>query len=218
MEATMATPRQIDQTMKQTQRYWYEDGFQDMAFGGFILLIALLFIAQAVTPAGSPLWLLWGIGGPVLLIGGGIVVGKVVKRLKERVTYPRTGYVAYAKPRGKSRWLRIALVLIISAGVSAAIIIVEKNWLSITVILGFVYMATFSFLAYHLGLGRYVLLAVWCLALGLALAPMALSLQLSGAIYHVGAGAAMVLAGWLTWRQYDQNAPKPQEAGDDARA
>lgn len=214
----MTAPKQIDQTMKQTQRYWYEDGFQDMAFGGFVLAIALLFILQALTPLGSPLWLLWGIGVPVVVIGGSFIAGQVIKKLKERVTYPRTGYVTYIKPRGKSRWSRLALILIISAGVSAVIIFAENHWLNVSVILGLVYMATFSFLAYRFEIARYALLALWCLTLGLALAPLALSLQLSGAIYHIGAGAAMVLAGWLTWRRYDQNAPKPQEAGDDARA
>ncbi len=214
----MTTPNQIDQTMKQTQRYWYEDGFQDMAFGGFVLAIALLFVLQALTPPSSPLWLLWGIGVPVVIIGGGLIVGQVIKKLKERVTYPRTGYVAYIKPRGKSRWVRLALIGIVSAGVSAAIIFAENHWLNVSVILGLVYMVTFSFLAYRFGLARYALLALWCLGLGLALAPLALSLQVSGAIYHLGAGAALVLAGGLTWRQYDENAPKPQEAGDDARA
>ncbi|MBI5032354.1 MAG: hypothetical protein HZB51_17630 [Chloroflexi bacterium] len=213
----MKAQSNIDQVMQQTQRYWYEDGFQDMAFGGFILAIALLFGAQTLTPPGSPLWMLWGLGGPLLLIGGAVVASAVVRRLKERVTYPRTGYVAYERARGKSRLVRMGLAFVISAGISAGIVVLQKNWVSLPVILGFVYMATFSFLAFRFGLRRYVFMAFWCLALGLSLASLSLTIELAGAIYHVGTGVALIVAGWFTWRQYDQNAPKGLETNDDEK-
>ena len=214
----MSSANEIKKLMQGTQRYWYEDGFQDMGFGGFILGIGLLFFAQGLTPPGSPLWLLWGIGGPLLLIGGGLVVNKFVRTLKERVTWPRTGYVNYERASGKSRLIRPLLAVIVAAGVSAGIVVVQKNWLSLTMILGLVYMATCTFLGYRFGLRRYLLLALWCLALGLGLAPLALTMEQSGAIYHIGVGSVWVLAGWLTWRQYNRTAPPPQEAthGDDS--
>ncbi len=209
----MSTSQDINRWMKQTQRYWYEDGFQDMGFGVFILMIGLLFIGEALTPAGSPLWLVWGMGGPLLLIGGGLVVAKVVRRLKERISWPRTGYVSYAREHGKSRAFRTALAMIVAAVVAAGMIILQKNWLSWAVILGIVYMATFSFVAYRFGLWRYLVLAFWALVLGLGLAPLPLTVEQSGAIFHVGVGLAMVAAGWFTWRHYNQSAP-PQEATD----
>lgn len=213
----MKSQENINQLMQRTERYWYEDGFQDMAFGGFLLGIALLFGVQAITPAGSPLWLVWGLGSPLLLIGGALLVSKVVRRLKERVTYPRTGYVAYQRAHGKVRWIRASLAFVISAGIAAGIIVLQKNWLSLTVILGFVYLATFSFLAFRFGLRRYVFMAFWCLALGLGLASLSLKSDIAGAMYHVGAGAALMVAGWFTWRQYDQNAPQAMETNDDEK-
>jgi hypothetical protein len=209
----MTISNQIDQTMKRTEQYWYEDGFQDMAFGGFLLVIALLFAVQALTAPRSPLWLVWGVGGPLVLLSGAIVVGRVVRRLKERVTYPRTGYVAYVKPRGKSRFFRMAAVFVVAASVSTAFIVVTRNWLSLPVIVGVVYMAAFSFLAYRLSLTRYLLLALVCLAIGVALAPLALSLEVAGAVYHIAAGAACLATGWVTWRRYNHDAPK-SESGD----
>ena len=210
----MSTSRDVEQLMRQTRRYWYADGFADIGFGVFILLIGLLFIAEVVTPPGSALWLVWGLGGPLLLIGGGILAGRVVHLLKERASWPRTGYVEYDKPHGKSRAFRLALTAIVAAAVSAAMIIVQKNWLSFPVIIGVVYLLAFCFIAYRFGLWRYVVLAAWCLGLGLALAPQPLTVEQSGAIFHLGTGLALLLAGWLTWRRYDQSAPPPQEAID----
>src|SRR5512146_1225190 len=181
----MRSADQIGKVMRQTLRYEYEDGFSDMGFGAFILAIGLLFVAQALTPPGSPLWAVWGLGGPLLIIGGGLVVSKVVRTLKERITYPRTGYVSYERARGTARIVRLLAVALIAAAVSAGIIVVQKNWLTMPVILGFVYMAVFCFVSYRFGLRRYFVLALWSLALGLALASLGLTMDQAGAIFHV---------------------------------
>ncbi len=211
----MSSTNNVDKIMQQTQRYWYEDGFHDLGFGGFILAIGLLFLAQMLTPPGSPLWLVWGLASPLFLVGAALIVGKVVRRLKEQVTWPRTGYVSYRRERGASNVLRLLGVIVVSAGVSAAIVVVQKNWLSLTVIFGFVYMATLTYIALRFGLRRYLLLALWCMGLGLALAPWSLTLSQASAIYHIGIGSAWMLAGWLTWRQYDKRAPSAQEVTDE---
>jgi hypothetical protein len=207
----MESSDNISKIMQRTQRYWYEDGFQDMGFGAFIFALGLLFVAESLTPPGSPLWLVWGLAGPLLLLGGGVVISKVVRRLKERITWPRTGYVSYQRARGKSRLFRLLGVAVVSAGISAGIIVVQRNWLSLTVIFGLVYMATFTFLAFRCGLRRYLLLAIWCLGLGLALAPLPFAREQAVAIYHVGTGAAWILAGWLTWRHYNATAPRADQ-------
>ncbi len=210
----MRSTNEIGQVMRQTQRYWYEDGLNDMGFGAWILAVGLLLVAQTLTPPGSPLWMVWAVGGPLVLIGGGFVMSRVVRRLKERFTYPRTGYVSYERARGASRVLRLLAVIVISAGVSAGIVIVQKNWLSLTVILGFVYAAVLSVIGLRFGLWRYLALALWSLLLGLALAPLSLTTNPAGALFHIGAGASWLLAGWLTYRQYLASAPQPEEAGD----
>jgi hypothetical protein len=211
---TMTSANEIGQVMRQTQRYWYEDGLSDMGFGVWILGVGLLLAAQALTPPGSPLWLVWGVGGPLLLIGGGVVVNKVVRTLKERITYPRTGYVSYERARGTSRIVRRLATFLVAAGVAAGIIVLQKNWLSLTVIFGFVYLAAFTFVGLRFGLRRYLVLALWSLLLGLALASLSLKIEQAGALFQLGAGAAWLLAGWLTYRQYIASAPQPEEAGD----
>ncbi len=211
----MSSANDIGKIMQRTKRYWYEDGFQDIGMGGWMLMLGIFFLAEALTPPGSPLWLLWDIGMPLVLIGGGLVVGWVINQLKAHVTYPRTGYVTYERQRkGLSQTFRIVAVMLVSAAVAAAIVLVQKQWLNLTVILGFVFAATFGFLGYRFGLRRYVLLAVWGLVLGIALAPQSLTLEQGSAIFFAGIGLAMIFAGWLTWQQYNRNAPPPNEAND----
>jgi hypothetical protein len=210
----MASANEIAQVMRKTQRYWYEDGLSDMGMGAFILAIGLLFVAQALTPPGSPLWLLWGVGGPLLLMGGGVVVNKLVRTLKERITYPRTGYVSYERARGASHTLRLMATALIAAGVSAAIIVVQKNGLSLPAIFGFVYLAAFTYVGLHFGLRRYLVLALWSLLLGLTLASLSPRIELAGALFQFGVGVAWLLAGWLTYRRYLAHAPQPEEASD----
>ncbi len=151
---------------------------------------------------------------PLILIGGAFLVSRAVRKLKERVTWPRTGYVTYEPRRGKSRMFRFALAAIVAAFVSASMIIVQKNWLNWSVILGLVYTGALGFVAYRFSLWRYLVLAVWALVLGLGLASLALTLEQAGAVFHIGMGLALLLAGWLTWRRYNAYAPSPQEATD----
>jgi hypothetical protein len=139
----MGTSNDIDRLMKQTQRYWYEDGSADMAMGGFMLLIGLLFVGESLTPPGSPLWALGGMGLPVFLIGGGLVAGWMVKRLKSRVTYPRTGYVEYER-RGLARFAWLIGMALAAALLAAGFVIVIRWSVSPTLFFGLVFLGAFS--------------------------------------------------------------------------
>jgi len=212
----MDTSSDINRLMKQTQRYWYEDGLADMAMGGFMLLLGLLFAGESLTPPGSPLWAFWGMGLPAFLIGGGLVAGWTIKRLKSRVTYPRTGYVEYER-RGPARlaWL---IGIGLAAALLAAIFVVVIRW-SVSPILffGLVFLGAFSYVAFRVRLWRYLLFGLWSLVLSLVIAPLSLSLEQSSALYYPGLGLGLIALGWVAWRRYDTGAP-PQEASDDANA
>ncbi len=210
----MGSANGIENVMRRTQRYWYEDGFNDMGFGGWILFVGLLFVVQALTPPGSPFLAVWSIAWPLLFIGSAFVMNRAIRTLKERITYPRTGYVTYERARGASKVVRMLAVFFISGGVAAGVVIVQKNWLSLAVIFGFVYAVVLTAIGLRFSLRRYLALALWSLALGLALAPLALSIDQAAATFHIGTGAAWLLAGWLTYRQYIASAPQPQEADD----
>ncbi len=191
--------------MQRTKRYWYEDGFADLGLGAFLLVIGLLFGAQALTPPGSPLWLIWSFGWPVVLIGGGFVINHVVTQLKATYTYPRTGYVTYER-QGRSRVAQLITVFLVAAGLAVSMVALSRGLLSLTLLYGLAFTAAFGFVGYRVALPRYLLLAVWSLVVGLALSPFALTLEQGGGLFFTAVGLALLLAGTLAWHNYSRRA------------
>ena len=57
--------------------------------------------------------ILFTLGMPALIIFGGRAVSRIVVKLKEKYTYPRTGYVSYPRKTGSKRWSRALLAAIL---------------------------------------------------------------------------------------------------------
>ena len=101
-------PDELKNMIQRTERYWYIDGLSEIGAGLMITLMAGWILAAGSFPDGSPyVWLL-AIGQPLLILAAWWLVSRGVKALKERLTYPRTGYVSYPR-RGKSKRIVAAL-------------------------------------------------------------------------------------------------------------
>ncbi len=111
----------VDEVIRKTKSYWYEDGLAEILAGLFFVAVCLLLLADWQTPAGSPWKAAWS---PLLMVFTLVwVVGgrKAIGWLKERITYPRTGYVAYKRVQG-SKAARAVLGGVIGAAVSLAVV------------------------------------------------------------------------------------------------
>jgi len=98
---------EIEKIEKRPIRYWYEDGLNEMAFGVIGISLGVYFWIHTRIPPGSAWHIPWALGMfPLLLFGSRLLQG-IVKRLKEKWTYPRTGYVSYRRSEGGRR--RIAI-------------------------------------------------------------------------------------------------------------
>lgn len=86
----MTDPIQID--LNRPQRYWYVDGLAEMAGGAVIFLIGLVYTVSGWLPQGLARGLLVGPGQIIVILGAGWLARWAVPRLKERLTYPRTGW------------------------------------------------------------------------------------------------------------------------------
>ncbi len=191
----------VNAVIRRTKQYWYEDGFSDLAMGAFLLLLGLMFAAEALTPQGSPLWVVWSFGWPIILIGGGLLVNWAVKELKTRYTFPRTGYASY-ECRERSRTVQFLGVFLLSALISAGIVIISRGFENLTLLFGVVFAAAFGFVGYRIGLVRYMVLAIISLVTGLALLPLGLDLETGGALFFGVVGAAMLVSGAVVARKY----------------
>ena len=213
---TMNTPGNVDQIMKRTQAVWYADGLADVTLGGYFAAIGLFLYAESVTPAGSPFWLLWGMGGPLLIILGGVAAGWILKRLKERLVFPRAGYVNFERTaRGKSGMARLAMVAAASAAVAAGVVVVSGRLQNLTLVFGLIGFATCVYLWQRLGLARYLVMAVWSAITGIALTLIGLSMEQGGAAFWLLFGAAMMAIGVVAWRRFDGEVGREaREAGN----
>ncbi len=106
---------------KRTRRYFYDDGFVEIAVGILFLLLGGYFYASVALPAASSVKS-WLDASLVLVIAAGVfLVGWLVRFLKHRITYPRTGYVAYKKKEAAPSRRAAAAVsgVVIGAALSA---------------------------------------------------------------------------------------------------
>ncbi|HZW04990.1 MAG TPA: hypothetical protein VFF68_13740, partial [Anaerolineaceae bacterium] len=159
----------IDETMKRTRQYWYVDGISEMFTGLFILLLGAFFAVIPLIPSvAARTWLL-ALGQPALILLGFWLGGKAVRAVKERLTYPRTGYLAFRKPTRKHRWGRLVFAAVLSAslGVLFSVLfnLIPERW--IPAIAAGVLGLFMLFLAYQLGLVRFAVLAGYFLVVGL---------------------------------------------------
>lgn len=187
----------LKSVQRQTQRYWYVDGLTELGVGVMIFSLGLLYLAMAwIGPGDISHWLLL-FGEPALLVVGWLVVSWAVKRFKERITYPRTGYIGYLRPRGPRRWARIFLTVLVAGfalGVTFAGRLIDAALLP--VLIGVVLAGALACLGYEFGLRRFYGFAIFTLGsvgvtfagrfVGEALLPALVGLILAGAMAYLG--------------------------------
>lgn len=91
----------INEMMRNTRKYWYVDGLTEISVGVLIFLIGLTYYLSFLIPNVVIRSLMLGLGQPVLIIAGSVVIGKLVKKIKETLTFPRTGYLSFRKRKSR---------------------------------------------------------------------------------------------------------------------
>ena len=204
-------PPDIDEAMRRTRGYWYDDGLADIAIGCIFLIIALLFTAQTLLPPGFARGSLAALALPVVVIGGWLIAGKLVRMAKERITYPRTGYVAYARARRRFRPL-VGLVGGIIGASLAFLLSTRPAFIAwIPALQGILIGALFLVIAFQAGVVRYTALAALSALFGLGAALADVGDILGAAIYFGATGVALCLSGVLTLRHYLRHTEPPAE-------
>ncbi|MFN2250957.1 MAG: hypothetical protein ACK2UL_03490 [Anaerolineae bacterium] len=197
----------IEATTASVKRYWYEDGLAEIGAGVIFLAVAALFAFESAQPEGSPLSAISAIGLPIVVIGGIVVVGRAVTAAKRRLTYPRTGYVAYRKQPRRARTAAVLVATVVAVVLVAFIALSDTDlaaaalrWLP--ALDGLAIAAMYLYLGYALGIGRFVALAVVSLAAGLFASYVTDDTSLGTAICFGLSGTALIVSGGLTLAKY----------------
>ena len=205
----------IDKVIQRTHRYWYEDGLNEIATGCMFVLCGLfLFMMDSVRP-GSPLAPVLAVGLVILVSFGGLAVGRAVKAVKARVTYPRTGYVSYRRPESNRRRRIIAASLGVGLGVLGIVlsIVGAPTWLvSMAMVEGLILGAGLLYMGHRLGLARFYVLAFLSALIGVVVAlGSLLDDALGSAAYFGEMGLVLTASGLFTLRAYLSQTQPPIE-------
>jgi hypothetical protein len=199
-------------------QYFYEDGSSELAFGGLCLLLAIYFYAQAIYTGSWFAALLSGIG-ILVLIGGGYLANRLVRTLKERLTYPRTGYVSYRPGRKMQRGVRIAIIFAASAlvaGLLALFFAGSPDRLDLMpVMAGLVFGAAIAWIGHRAALQRFYLLGLLSLLIGAGVSVSGLSANLDLTIFYGALSLVLFTSGGITLWRYIRHNPASKEGSDE---
>ncbi len=202
----------IEHAPRRAVGYWFDDGLAEIGTRLLFLLLAAMFALEGLAPAGSLPVGFTAFGLPVVVIGGMIVLGLALRAVKERFTFPRTGYVAYPRPAPARR----ILAGVIGAGVSFGLVLLLAARPSLQAALAALQGAALAvvWLAFSLrtGLVRMAVLGFVALGAGLVATFAGLQSSLGSALTFGVAGASALLTGALVLAHYLRTTAPPAEA------
>jgi hypothetical protein len=212
MEDGMDDP--IRQAERQAQRYWYVDGLSEIAAGGVILVIALYYAVLGwVAPLGVSGWLMT-VGQLMVLILSTVLARIVVLALKERITYPRTGYMVL---RRGSQPKRILLSLL--AATLAIIIALVATLANSDLVRHFllpVFPCLFvAYIGYTNGLRRFYPMALYTLVISIGNTYLGLGSLFDSALFFLAFGLGWLVTGAWGLHRYLATTHPAESAGDE---
>ena len=197
----MTSDIEIKKITKRPVQYWFEDGLGELMTGSLFSLMGLFFLIQGWT-TDSTLGYLAGILGMVAIGAGPWLSRYVLKKLKEKVIYPRTGYVKFPTIKRTRRILTGVIALTVSTGLVVLVSQYEDvlNWLPM--IEGVAVGAMLYYQAIQVGLIRLYIEALSSILLGAGIAILGQGDMLGSGLYFLSFGIILVIGGGFTLIRY----------------
>lgn len=201
MDHKMIEPS-TSQAEQRAQQYWLVDGIAELVMGGFFVILGVYFGAQAILSRDSFLGSMLAPAMLLVIVGGFFGARSLIGKLKERLTYPRTGYVAYHQPGVKYRWLTALVAIGMGMLVAALFASAPASLRWIPAISGLLIGVYWLFYGHRLGLARFYAMAVISAVLGAAITFTGLEEQKGLPLYYVAMGLVLLVSGGLTLWSY----------------
>jgi hypothetical protein len=199
----------IKNTIERTRQYWYIDGFSDLLVGAIFVLLGLLNCATLVIRPSIGSAVIVGVGYPLVILGGIIFGNKWVRFMKEKVTYPRTGYVKYIQPESPSRRRRMIKALVIAFMVSIVVNVIisrlDPFWLVFGT--GLLIAAFTVYMGVQIPLNRFYVTSAWIVGVSFLAARLPYPDEIQMGILLAGTGIGWLIAGTSSLITYLRNNP-----------
>jgi len=201
----------LPEIARRPARYWSADGIPETVMGALWILWGASFLLGNALPRGSAYKTYWTLA-PLLLAGSGVFAQWATKRLKEKYTFPRGGYVTLKSPGPALRYL-VATIALVTAGLLAFILLtLAKGGLEtrIAPIFGVILSLAFLVAALRQRAPYYAALAAVVLALGFAIGALVTGWDGLSWLF-LSTGLATVAVGLLRLRDFLRQNPPPTE-------
>ena len=199
---------------QRVKRYWYSDGIAELSIGGMFALLGLYFGIQGYFGEDSTVGVILQVSMILVMIVGILGSNWLVRTLKARLTYPRTGYVEYKardKDANQRRYVVIGVALIITV-LSIVLINFIRGFDSMVLGTGILIAAVFIALrGKSSGVTRFYYLGGVSLFLGIGLSFGSLSQAYNLGLFYGLLGVALIVSGGLTLQRYLAENPLPAD-------
>lgn len=208
----MAKKMEVDEVVKQTYRYYYDDGLVELAIGVLFVLLGVVLlgwqyisVAPAITIAVVTVTIL-------LILVAPFLVKRLVQTVKSRVTYQRTGYVAYREgDPGVGRWLIVGGTLLL-----VILMFIFPEWLNtMPFVVGALLALILALMGYRVHLWRFYLVAAIALITGTLLALFGTEEILGTALTFAATGMVLLVSGGIALLVYLSRHPQLEEGTSD---
>jgi MFS family permease len=208
----------IEKIEKRTIQSFYEDGLPEISLGLIFLLLGGYFFAQAAIPEGSTLSSALSVLFFLVIVSAGFLVSRILRFLKRRITYPRTGYVAFKKkePSSKRRAATMIVGGIIGAAIAALYGISPSFKTLFPAVNGLLLAVAVLLFAGKVGLVRFYILSAASAVIGLAVTAAGIGDIKGISLYYGFFGAALILSGLVALVAYLRKSPRADRENADA--
>ena len=198
-----------ENTLKRAYAHWLKDGLFEIMFGVLLVgvgtLRAIIHFAGERTPAYY--WLAAAL--LVFMIGSAWGGTYVIKILKARLIYPRTGYIAF-KPRTYNyKNVLVMVAILILGGIlggTLGMLATQPNEQEIGVFVpigqGIVGAMILTYAAKRVEVKRFYYLAAFSVGIGLAIGAFGVGVVLGISYFYLSIGLALIVTGSVALRQY----------------
>ena len=199
---------QVDKAERRVYRYLYDDGLIEIGVGILFIVVGLGLIAFVAIKDNTIMGVTLIAGLLALAIGGALFTKRALEVIKERVTYPKTGYVSYRSDEtNRGRWLApvAAMLLLILS------LFLPKELTRISSMIGALMFVIIGSLGYRLRLRRFYAIGSIALLAGASASLLFLDEALGAGVTFSVTGLALLVSGALTLSTYLRRYPMVDE-------
>jgi hypothetical protein len=207
MEASSNPSASLDDFAKRPMRYWSQDGLPDLLLGLMLVVPGIVFLAGEALPKASFSSQAYSFVAPWVWLGCTLALVRIFKRLKERIIFPRAGYVALPDPTWRYWAAMVASAVLFGNGM--AFLWLRWNWLSGPGV-ALLMVTTLMIGAVQYRLPHMLWLAMVALLLGVATYQVKTGME-GGLWVLVGLGIAMSLTGAWKLRNFLKANPRSEQ-------